>query len=37
VSRRTATYSPCFISRGPISNLSGTPFNSQWLNFHPGL
>ena len=37
VSRRTATYSPCFTSRGPISNRRGTPFNSQWLNFHPGL
>ncbi len=25
------------ISFGPISNLIGTPFNSQWLNFHPGV
>jgi hypothetical protein len=25
------------ISLGPNSILIGTPFNSQWLNFHPGL
>mmetsp|Transcript_35149 Transcript_35149/g.89004 ORF Transcript_35149/g.89004 Transcript_35149/m.89004 type:complete len:268 (-) Transcript_35149:864-1667(-) len=37
LSRRATTQPPASTSLGPTSTRTGTPFISQWLNFHPGV